>query len=94
MKSVLQSVNAGPRDYLAFNFAGGLINKNSITSQNYSGGFESKIYETSIAPGSGASIEVIFPEEGTYLGNDHDMGHLLIGGGFVVLATNDSSIEH
>ena len=55
---------------------------------------ESKIYETTIAPGSGASIEVVFPEEGTYLGNDHDMGHLLIGGGFVVLATNNSSIEH
>ena len=87
-------VNAGPRDYLAFNFAGGLINNNSITSQNHSGGFESKIYETTIAPGSGASIEVVFPEEGTYLGNDHDIGHLLIGGGFVVLATNNSSIEH
>ena len=87
-------VNAGPRDYLAFNFAGGLIDNNSITSQNRSGGFQSKIYETTIAPGSGASIEVVFPEEGTYLGNDHDIGHLLIGGGFLVLATNNSSIEH
>ena len=71
-----------------------LLDNNSITSQNHSGGLESKIYETTIAPGSGASIEVVFPEEGTYLGNDHDMGHLLIGGGFVVLATNNSSVEH
>lgn len=87
-------VNAGPRNYLAFNFAGGLINNNSITSQNHTGWLESKIYETAIAPGSGASIEVVFPEEGTYLGNDHDIGHLLIGGAIVVLATNNSSIEH
>ncbi|MGB8449130.1 MAG: hypothetical protein WCE25_05390 [Nitrososphaeraceae archaeon] len=39
-------------------------------------------------------VSVRFTEEGTYLGNDHDMGHLLIGGGFVVLAANNSSIEH
>ena len=74
--------------------AGGLIDNNSITSQNHFGESESKIYETTIAPGSGASIEVVFPEEKKYLGNDHDMGHLLIGGGFVVLAANNSSIEH
>ena len=39
-------------------------------------------------------VSVGFTEEGTYLGNDHDMGHLLIGGGFVGLAANNSSIEH
>jgi hypothetical protein len=87
-------VNAGPRDYLAFNFAGGLINNNPITNPNHVADFESKIYETTIAPGSGAALDVLFPEEGTYFGNDHDMGHLLMGGGFVVVAANNSTMGH
>ena len=53
----------------------------------------SKIYEISIPPGSGDAIEVIFPEEGTYFGNDHDLGHLLSGAGFVVQATKNSTSE-
>jgi hypothetical protein len=56
-------------------------------------GPRSKIYETSIAPGAGAALDVIFPEEGTYFGNDHDIGHLLIGGGFVVIASSKSMVE-
>jgi nitrite reductase (NO-forming) len=84
-------VNAGPRDYLGFNFAGGLINSNLITGKNLTGGSESKIYETTIAPGAGAALDVIFPEEGTYFGNDHDMGHLLMGGGLVVVASGNST---
>ena len=83
-------VNAGPRDYLGFNLAGGLINNNLATGKNLTDSSGSKIYETTIAPGAGATLDVIFPEEGTYFGNDHDMGHLLIGGGFVVVASSDS----
>ncbi|HEY7108224.1 MAG TPA: multicopper oxidase domain-containing protein [Nitrososphaeraceae archaeon] len=86
-------VNAGPRDYLAFNFAGGLINNNLATGKNLTGSSASKIYETIIAPGAGAGLDVIFPEEGTYFGNDHDMGHLLMGGGFVVVASSNSINE-
>jgi nitrite reductase (NO-forming) len=40
----------------------------------------------SIPPGSGSTIEVVFPEAGTYFGNDHDVGSLLYGAGFVVIA--------
>lgn len=43
---------------------------------------QSKVYEISIPPGSGNAIEVIFPEEGTYFGNDHDLGRVLSGAGF------------
>jgi nitrite reductase (NO-forming) len=86
-------VNAGPRDYLAFNFAGGLIDNNLFTGQNHTWGPRSKIYETTIAPGAGAALDVIFPEEGTYFGSDHDIGHLLIGGGFVVIASSKSMVE-
>ena len=50
-----------------------------------------KVYEVSIPPGSAQAIEVTFPQEGTYVGNDHDIGRFLIGAGFAVLATNSSS---
>ena len=36
--------------------------------------------------GAGRILETIFPEEGTYFGNDHDIGSLLKGAGFVVNA--------
>ncbi|MGE5660839.1 MAG: multicopper oxidase domain-containing protein [Ignavibacteriales bacterium] len=40
----------------------------------------------SIPPGSGTIVEVTFPEAGTYFGNDHDVGSILYGSGFVVIA--------
>jgi nitrite reductase (NO-forming) len=90
-------INAGPRGNVAFNFAGGLINENPISnssfSENHPFNTQSKIYEISIPPGSGNSIEVIFPEEGTYFGNDHDLGRVFGGAGFVVLATKNSTSE-
>ena len=91
-------INAGPRDYIAFNFAGGLINENSLSnstsnfSENHTSSSQ-KIYEISIPPGSGDAIEASFPEEGTYFGNDHDLGHVLSGAGFVVQATRNSTTE-
>ena len=39
-----------------------------------------------IPPGSGTVIEVSFPQPGTYFGNDHDVGSILYGAGFVVVA--------
>jgi hypothetical protein len=36
---------------------------------------------------------VIFPEEGKHFGNDLDLGHILSGTGFVVLATKNSASE-
>jgi hypothetical protein len=47
----------------------------------------------SIPSGSGNAIDVIFPEEGTYFGNDHDLGRLMGGAGFVVLASRNSTSE-
>jgi nitrite reductase (NO-forming) len=91
-------VNAGPRGDVAFNFAGGLINENHIINssnfnENHNSNSQSKIYEISIPSGSGNAIEVIFPEEGTYFGNDHDLARLLGGAGFVVLASRNSTTE-
>ncbi len=92
-------INAGPRGNVAFNFAGGLINENPISnsssnfSENHKSNSQSKIYEISIPPGSGSAIEAIFPEEGTYFGNDHDLARVLGGAGFVVLASRNSTTE-
>jgi nitrite reductase (NO-forming) len=46
-------------------------------------------YLVPIPPGSGAIIETIFPEEGFYFGNDHDVASLLYGSGFVVSAVDN-----
>lgn len=92
-------LNAGPRGDVAFNFAGGLINKDNMINYSYNFGnnhssdSQSKVYEVSIPPGSGSAIDVVFPEEGTYFGNDHDLGRLLGGAGFVVLASRNSTSE-
>jgi nitrite reductase (NO-forming) len=102
-------VNAGPRGYIAFNFASGMINlvsydsnksnatigKNNNSKDNNNNTttipLSKKVYEVSIPPGSAQVIEATFPQKGTYIGNDHDMGRFLIGAGFAVLATNSSS---
>ncbi len=105
-------VNAGPRGYLSFNFASGMIktihyntNTNNYTNNNltidsiitntHPLSSISKVYEISIPPGSAEEIEAIFPEQGSYVGNDHDIGRFLQGAGFVVLAVDSStSYDH
>jgi nitrite reductase (NO-forming) len=90
-------INAGPRGNVAFNFAGGLINEKpdtSISHYNNNKNFSlSKVYEISVPPGAGSIAEVIFPEVGAYFGNDHDLGRLINGAGFVVLATRNSTAD-
>jgi hypothetical protein len=81
-------VNAGPRGHLSFNFVGGMI----ITDPNmHDSNNTSKTYMISIPPGSAQSIEAVFPEEGVYVGNDHDIGRLLSGAIFVIIANNNST---
>jgi nitrite reductase (NO-forming) len=93
-------VNAGPRGYVAFNFAGGMIDvKNSLVNNTATTipnivdhGTQLKSYETlGIPPGAGSVIEMVFPEQGVYVGNDHDIGRLMMGAGFVVIASNNST---
>jgi hypothetical protein len=67
----------------------GIITITILLQYNY----KKKVYEVSIPPGSAQAIEVTFPQEGTYVGNDHDIGRFLIGAGFVVFATNSSSTD-
>jgi hypothetical protein len=94
-------INAGPRGNVAFNFAGGPINENrsSDSSSNISdlSNTRSKIFQSKIVNGKGSFLLSYFnsPEgyNGTYFGNDHDLGRVLSGAGFVVLATNNSTSE-
>ncbi|MFB5600044.1 MAG: multicopper oxidase domain-containing protein [Nitrososphaeraceae archaeon] len=78
-------INAGPRNEITFNFAGGMIDKiDGTINKNYNNSTSNRLYETIIPPGGGKIIETIFLEEGIYFGNDHDISSLLKGSGFVV----------
>ena len=80
-------VNAGPRGYLSFSFEEAMI----IDQESSFGNISKKTYMISIPPGSAKAIEAVFPEEGTYVGNDNDMGRFISGAGFVIVAANNST---
>ena len=83
-------VNAGPRGHLSFNIVGGIIDDPNMHNFN-STSQTSKTYMISIPPGSAESIEAVFPEEGVYVGNDHDIGRLISGAIFAIIADNNST---
>jgi nitrite reductase (NO-forming) len=68
------------------NFTNSTYEINSVQGNS---DLNSPMYLVSIPPGSGVIIEVIFPEEGFYFGNDHDLASLLYGSGFVVSAVDN-----
>lgn len=65
-----------------------LVNNYSSANQ-VSAELANKRYLISIPPGSGVIVETVFPEEGSYFGNDHDLASLLYGSGFVVSVKNN-----
>lgn len=87
--------DAGPRNSIAFNFGAGLLKEVSYNDPNANDGDNSasgaivnrQAYDeiVEIPPGSGRIVEVTFPEPGMYFGNDHDVGSILKGAGFVVI---------
>ena len=85
-------INSISYDANKSNAIGGKNNDKSNNNNSTSAiPLSTKLYEISIPPGSAQTIEVTFPQEGTYVGNDHDIGRFLIGAGFAVLATNSSA---
>jgi len=66
------------------------ISANSMSDSDESAGLR---YLISIPPGSGAIIEAIFPEQGFYFGNDHDLASILYGSGFVASAVENNIIS-
>jgi nitrite reductase (NO-forming) len=84
-------VNPGPNGYVAFHFIAGMIDVRDGSIKNRYG-TQMKNDETwTIPPGSATVIEAVFPEEGIYVGVDHNMSHVLKGAAFAVQATNDST---
>jgi nitrite reductase (NO-forming) len=86
-------VNPGPNEYIAFHFISGMIDVRDGSIKNRYG-TQMKNDETwTIPPGSASVIEAVFPEEGIYVGVDHNMSHVLKGAAFAVQATNDSTAD-
>jgi nitrite reductase (NO-forming) len=84
-------VNAGPRNSVAFNFVGTIIEaKDGSIAGNYDRQL-SNGQTWNIPPGSASVIEAAFPQPGLYIGIDHDFGRFLKGGAFAVLAINNST---
>lgn len=86
-------LNAGPRESLNLNFIAGIISSvMGGSTANKSSSTQLNGYQTvTIAPGSASVIETIFPEQGSYIGIDHDMGRMLKGGAFAIMATPAST---
>jgi len=86
-------VNPGPNGYVAFHFiAGQMDTRDGSIMGNY--GRQWANDETwTIPPGSASTFEATFPEEGIYVGVDHNMNHVLRGAAFAVVATNGSTAD-
>jgi nitrite reductase (NO-forming) len=91
-----------PPSLLNQQLAKDLQNNNFSNSPNSTGSIDGAAglrHIVSIPPGSGAIIEAVFPEEGFYFGNDHDLASILYGSGFVVSAmdtilSNSTSLQN
>jgi len=84
-------VNPGPNGYVAFHFIAGQMDVRDGSIKNRYG-TQLKNDETwTIPPGSATVIEATFPEEGLYVGVDHNMSHVLKGAAFAVVADDAST---
>jgi nitrite reductase (NO-forming) len=84
-------INPGPNGYVAFHFIAGQMDVRDGSIKNRYG-TQLKNDETwTIPPGSATVVEATFPDEGLYVGVDHNMSHVLKGGAFAVVASNDST---
>jgi nitrite reductase (NO-forming) len=85
-------VNIGPNTDTAFHFISGMLNavKDGAIKNRY--GTTLLNDETwGIPAGSASVIETTFPEEGVYVGVDHDMKDVYKGGALAVIAANNST---
>jgi nitrite reductase (NO-forming) len=84
-------VNAGPNDFLSFHFIGGMITvRDGSVDGNY-GTVDQNDETWTIPPGSASVIESVFPSPGLYVGVTHSLAGVVKGGGFAVLAADNST---
>lgn len=81
----------GPNEGVSFHFISGQLDVKDGSIKNRYGTVVKNEETWWIPVGSGSVIEAVFPEEGVYVGVDHNMAHVLKGGAFAVLATNDAT---
>ena len=86
-------VNGGPNQFLAFHFISGQLDvRDGYVANRY--GFQDRSDETwTVPPGSASVIEAVFPAEGPYIGLTHKLNDVVKGGGFVVLGSNNSTMN-
>jgi nitrite reductase (NO-forming) len=85
-------VNYGPNTDTAFHFISGMLDavKDGAVKNRY--GTTLLNDETwGIPVGSASVVETVFPEEGVYVGVDHDMKDVYKGGALAVIAANNST---
>ena len=83
--------NPGPNDGVSFHFINGQIDIHDGFIKNRYGTQALSEETWWIPPGSASVIESTFPEEGLYVGVDHQMRDVVKGGAFAVLAANNST---
>jgi nitrite reductase (NO-forming) len=85
-------VNYGPNTDTAFHFISGMLDavKDGAVKNRY-GTTLLNDETTNIPVGSASVIETVFPEEGVYVGVDHDMKDVYKGGAIAVIAANNST---
>jgi nitrite reductase (NO-forming) len=86
-------VNAGPNDGVAFHFISGMIDVRDGSVRGWTGKQFTQDETWWVPPGSASVIEAVFPEEGIYVGVDHNMADVVKGAAFAVLATNDATAD-
>jgi nitrite reductase (NO-forming) len=85
----------GPNEGVSFHFISGQIDVRDGSIMNRLGTQLRNDETWWVPPGSGSVIESTFPEEGVYVGVDHNMAHVVKGGAIAVLATaNATDTDH
>jgi nitrite reductase (NO-forming) len=85
-------VNLGPNTDTSFHFISGMLNSvrdGAVKNRLGTTLLNDETYQ--IPVGSGSVIETTFPEEGVYVGVDHDMKDVYKGGALAVIAANNST---
>ena len=85
-------VNLGPNTDTSFHFISGMLNSvrdGAVKNRLGTTLLNDETYN--IPVGSGSVIETTFPEEGVYVGVDHDMKDVYKGGALAVIAANNST---
>ena len=84
-------VNAGPNQFVSFHIIGGIISVRDGSVVNRYGTQDLNDETWTIPPGSASVIESTFPQPGLYVGVTHAMQNVLKGGGFAILAADNST---